>query len=231
MEESPIYLPLDISPNSGSTFIEDYDIHTDRPTDFLIEIDGKENSRVWIQERYNATQTIHSKELNRIFDRYENAPAKDSPVFQPIELILNELDYYDENGQIPFSEVELANEKHYSLAQTYETGKLIHGNGNPDSKDFNSLTDFSFGEGLLEIRLPWSLLNFSNPTKMQIHKDYYEEYGVEDLSIDEIYLGVGSGQKEIQMKEFDLEGLGKNPDYHERLKESYYILQEHWQNQ
>ena len=32
------------------------------------------------------------------------------------------------------------------------------------------------------------------------------------------------------MSEFELEKLGKKADYHERLKKSYYILQEHWKN-
>ena len=32
----------------------------------------------------------------------------------------------------------------------------------------------------------------------------------------------------IPMSSFPLEGWGKSVTYHERLKESYYILQEYW---
>lgn len=226
--QNKMYIPVDVTPNSGSKLIEQYDMETSHPTDFLIEIDGTDNSRVWVQERYNATRTIHGAELNKIYKQYEAPPAKDSPVFQPIELILHEADYFNEIGQIPFSEFDLANEKHYSLAQTYETGKLIYGNGNPTAKEYNSLADFHFGDSFVEIHIPWSLLNFSDPTEMKVHDDYYENYGVEHLRVDHINVGLGDGSQIIEMIEFKLEKLGKKPAYHERLKESYYILQEYW---
>ena len=63
---------------------------------------------------------------------------------------------------------------------------------------------------------------------MYIHDDYYEVYGVEYLKIDSMKVGVGTGEEEIQMVDFELEPLGKKPEYHERLKESYYILKEFW---
>lgn len=231
LNQEQIYLALDTTPKSGSYWIEPYAIETSAPTDFLIEIDGREESRVWVQERYNATQTIFSKRLNRIYNQYEQAPTKDSAVFEPIDLILHEVDYYDEEGQIPFSEMDLANEKHYSLAQTYETGKLTYGNSDPQSDNFNSLADFYAGDGFIELRIPWGLLNFSDPSQMTIHDDYYEHYGVEHLKIDQIQIGVGDGQERIEMVEFELEKLGRKPDYHERLKESYYILQDYWQSE
>ena len=34
----------------------------------------------------------------------------------------------------------------------------------------------------------------------------------------------------IQMAEFPMKKLGRTPEYHERLKESYYILQDFWVN-
>ena len=37
------------------------------------------------------------------------------------------------------------------------------------------------GDGFVEIKIPWQLLNFADPTKMYIHDDYYEVYGVEYL--------------------------------------------------
>ena len=83
----------------------------------------------------------------------------------------------------------------------------------------------------MEIRLPWQLLNFSNPSEMMIHDDYYEHYGVENLPIDEMYVGFGSSEtqeRRIRMNSFELEGWGKTVTYHERLKESYYILKDYW---
>lgn len=54
------------------------------------------------------------------------------------------------------------------------TGRLVHGNGNPQSPEYNSLADICFGDGLVEIRLPWLMLNFSDPSAVQIHDDYHD---------------------------------------------------------
>ena len=82
----------------------------------------------------------------------------------------------------------------------------------------------------MEIRIPWQLLNFSNPSEMMIHDDYYEHYGIENLQIDEIYIGLSLGEDEyrIPMESFALEGWGKTVTYHERLKESYAMLKQYW---
>lgn len=229
-ENEKIYLPIDLTPKSGSRYMENYQIDTSDPTDFMIEIDGKENSRVWVQERYNATPIIESKKLNRYFKKYEDPPAKSSSRFEKIDMILHEFDYYEGDEKLPFLEVDFTNNDQYTLSQTYETGKLTHGNANPKAADFNSLGDFYFGQNFVEIKIPWALVNFSDPVEMKIHDDYYENYGVEELKIDHLKIGIGNGSKEIQMSEFPLEELGRNPRYHERLKESYYILQEYWQN-
>ena len=82
----------------------------------------------------------------------------------------------------------------------------------------------------MEIRIPWQLLNFSNPSEMMVHDDYYECYGVENLQIEELYVGAALGGQDtrVSLSPFALEGWGKQVTYHERLKESYYILQDYW---
>ena len=88
-----------------------------------------------------------------------------------------------------------------------------------------------FTDDGVEIRIPWQLLNFSNPSEMMIHDDYYEHYGVEYLHIDEMWVGFSWGEGNeyrIPMAAFPLEGWGWDVTYHERLKRSYYILQDYW---
>ena len=49
--------------------------------------------------------------------------------------------------------------------------------------------------------------------EMMIHDDYYEHYGVENLHIDEIYVGAavsGNTEGRIHMASFHLEGWGKD---------------------
>ena len=108
---------------------------------------------------------------------------------------------------------------------------MTYGNANPENADFNSLADFIFGDGFMELKLPWQLLNFANPSEMKIHDDYYEHYGVEYIQIEEMYVGIRNEENKnlrIPMNAFSLKGWGKKVTYHERLKASYYEVKNYW---
>ena len=110
---------------------------------------------------------------------------------------------------------------------SWETGMLRHGNNHPDSGAYDSLADFCYGDRTVEVRLPWALLNVSNPVYMQIHEDYYKNYGVQSETIKKCYIGVGIGtEAEILMNAYTLDW--KDPKYEERLKDSYWMLQSAW---
>ena len=212
-----IYIPIDTTPKTGTTYCENYDLTFQRPVDFVIRIDSTGGSRVVVQERYEVMRALYLKDTEMV-DAYVNEVDVDTPVFKEIDLVLQ---FLPEGGGRGLKE-------NY---ETYETGNLRCGNANPDADDFDSLADYMFTADGVEIRIPWQLLNFSNPSEMMIHDDYYEHYGVENLHIDEMYVGLSWGdgaQERISMASFPLEGWGKTVTYHERLKRSYYILQEYW---
>ena len=215
-ERDSLYLLLDTTQASGSNYCENFDLTAERDCDFVICIDGRDNSRVLVQERYEILWVMHAYDLART-DPYYEMPSVSSPTFLPISVMVQR------SSPVPAGE--------WLPAVTYETGKLRCGNAHPESPDFDSLADYSFTEDGVEIRLPWQLLNFASPAEMVIHDDYYENYGVEYLPIDEMWVGLswGDGNEErIPMAAFPLEGWGRKVTYHERLKESYYILQDYW---
>lgn len=151
-------------------------------------------------------------------DAYVEVPDINTPIFKKINLILQ-------------TATPLISGRIDERAEVYETGLLTYGNANPESPNYNSLADFCFNNGNIEIRLPWQLLNFSAPSEMTIHDDYYEHYGVENIKTDKLYLGIGSEERKrevIKMNEVNLIPWGKNVTYHERLKKSYYIVQSMW---
>ena len=115
-----------------------------------------------------------------------------------------------------------------SRLYTVETGRLIHGCGNPDAEDYNSLADFCFGKDFVEVRIPWLLLNFGDPAHNLAAKDFYANYGTELGKVKKIYLGAGT-EGEISMAAYKLTGWKGSLEYRERLKESYDVLQAHWQ--
>ncbi len=221
-EEDILYIPIDTNPKTGSTYAEGYDVSFENMADFLLVIDGRENSRLLVQERYEVLMSTYHKEYYGINPYYEeNTPKLHSPVFKKIYMALNTVQL------LP----QLSEEENIPTGVSYETGKLRYGNANPDAPDFDSLADFIFSGDYVEIRIPWQLLNFSNPSEMMIHDDYYECYGIEDLKIDKLYVGIASSDNtdhRVPMTAFRLEGWGKHPTFHERLKRSYFMLQEYW---
>lgn len=212
-EEEKLYIPFDITPKSGSYYAKEEKIKFERQADFLLILDGKDNSRLLVQERYEAFKVMFAEDYGEE-NPFFYPPDKDSPVFTQIYLALQ------------LGDRELFGEK-----ETFETGRLTYGNGNPDAENYSSISDFYRQGDDIEIRFPWQLLNFSNPSEMQIHDDYYEHYGIVNQKISAIYAGIGTAEQDgnrIAMGRFALKGWGRNPTYHERLKKSYYIIQNVW---
>lgn len=237
IDTDTLYIPVDTTQKSGSTTAAAFNLRMSEPADFILQIAGTENSRLWVQERYDTTTALYGGQMKRNFNPLVDPPAADSDRFTQILLPLLEKNYYYNQGtnqqedwvQVNCWDYYFSTSSRYcALIETYETGKLTYGNADPASDTFDSLADFCAGDGFVEIRLPWQLLNFADPSTMRIHDDYYECYGVEYLSIDSIRVGVGDGTETIQMAHFPMKRLGRTPQYHERLKESYYILQDHW---
>lgn len=218
LENDILYLPIDTTQKTGSNYCENYDLKFDRSADFLLVISGKEDSRLLVQERYEALRSTYSQELYK-FDTYEigHIPEKTSPLFKNINLILQRKEIKTARNEEP-------------LTSSYETGKLRYGNANPKSEYFDSLADFCISGDYIEIRLPWQLLNFADPSKMQIHDDYYDgNYGVDYIDIDKLYVGITEGKNQrTHLEGVELEGWGNKVTYHERLKKSYYIMKEIW---
>ncbi len=212
-----IYIPIDITQKTGSNYCKNYNVPFDREADFLLVISGRDNSRLLVQERYEVLRSTYSRRINGIDTyRQENIPDKNSPEFVPINTIVEK-------------KVLSENPLERNIDILVETGKLTYGNANPKSRDFNSLADFCANEDSVEIKLPWQLLNFSDPSKMQIHDDYYDgNYGIKYIGIKNMYAGIGTGEERISLSPIELKGWGNKVTYHERLKSSYYIMQNLW---
>jgi hypothetical protein len=117
-----------------------------------------------------------------------------------------------------------------TLATVYETGLLTYGNGNPASEQFDSIADFMAGDGFVELRIPWQMLNFYDPSTMEIHDDYYLHHGVVGMPIKNMYVGLAAANASgrVPLGEKTLKAWDTKVAYHERLKESYYIVQKAW---
>lgn len=221
----PLYLPIDVTPKSGSTYAGRESARFERFADFLLKLDGKNSANLLVHKRYDAAYMAWEKRISGI-NAFYNEPEINGTIFGPIRHVLK----IDVDASAGLSDMNVEERELFYRYNVLETGLLTSGNGNPQSQEFNSLADYCYGDGCVELRIPWQLLNFSNPSKMKVHDDYYLHYGVEDIRIREIYIGVGtqSTSAVIPMAKLSLTGWNEKVMYHERLKESYYIIQSAW---
>lgn len=217
--EEHLYIPIDIAPDVGSQVCAQPALTFERNVDFLLCLTGTENSRLLVQERYDAMRENFLFEITGV-NPYIYYPEQDSSIFVPIQMAL-------ENDLI--LDVVTPETRALQRLGTWETGKLLHGNGNPAAANYFSLADFCYGENCVEIRLPWLLLNVADPSAMQVHCDYYQHYGVETQTISQIWFGVSlAGEETIAMQPYSVKGWGRQLTWQERLKQSYYVVQAQW---
>ena len=216
LDKQDIYVYLDITPNSGSTKSSQLNLNFDKPVDFIIEIKDRENAKVLVHEYYNYFS------LNQNKKEYQKRPdlisvQSDMDEFSPIYIETSPRMYVEDLKKIVES-------------KKIETGKLVHGNSNPLNENYNSASDFYVGNDYVEIRVPWSLLNFMDPSTKQIMDDIYKYFSSKPMTINEINVGVTIKENEEIKEKLDSTKFKLNswikPNYHQRLKKSYYIIKD-----
>lgn len=209
------YIGLDITNKSGSLRPFGIDTSFSRPIDFYIRVDGTLNSEILVHRRYNVLRAVYQNNISGE-NPYENVPNLDTNIFDSIQLITSTQKFNLVNG---IYQVE-------DFATVVDTGKLIYGNNNPNSADYVSNADFYVSNNNMEIRIPWSILNFGDPSTGKIHDDYYENYGVEFIKVKEINVGVGTSN--VSLVPISLNKWGGKLKYNERLKSSYNVIKDVW---
>ena len=216
--DPPVNLVLDVTPKSGSTEIHHTDL--ERPADFILRFTAK-NSTLYVDEAWDMMPySALGGYTNLSVRRIKSITERSRGVIETMPDVHRFLTVSRASGNI------------YSrLAATWDVvpaGSLLEGNANPASPSFSSNADYCFGSDFIEARIPWQLLNFTDPSACTIVDDLEENEGqIEMLRISEIYAAVYRDGTDV------VEGFGvyplkhwKIPAFHERLKQSYYILQE-----
>ena len=216
--EDKIYIPIDTTTKSGTKNSEIGNLRFSRNADFLIEINKNGLSKIYVQDYYNPIRALYGKQVYQ-HDPYEknNIPKKNSKKFEDILNIIGHQELIKNNDSYDI----------INKVTTVNTGNLNYGVTNMKSNDYNSLADYYINKNVIELRIPYGLLNFADPATMRIHDDYYKNYGVEYIRINNMYVGVGNEGSKIKLHKFKLKGWGKKFNSKERMKKSYYIVKEY----
>lgn len=226
-ELSPRIL-LDVVPNQGKRSAGQMPGTTfSNGVEFIVELNRGGDSRILIDPYYDFFNYLYGHQL-KLIDSMTVQEKKASNEFHPIYYALNKELTLPESGKtVPFT--------------TYEAGKLVEGNGNPEAKDYNSLADYSWNdEGIIELRIPWLLIQSKDPSRKEFMGNVYQDGADASVFVDNISLGVlfvdDEGEVVQSLPSSDNGKLGKfdtyswdnweQPATEERLKKSYDIMQE-----
>jgi hypothetical protein len=142
----------------------------------VLVLDGKENTRLLIDPYYNANYKLYGSE-----------------VFDPQDLML-----FDSTNTGKFIDIQqvVCNRMVMPLTgqeipvQLWNAGKMVYGNSNPESNQCNSLADFCAGSNFVEIRIPWMLLNFADPSSGKILGNLHLNGNITFEKISSLYAGL-----------------------------------------
>ena len=219
-EKDTLLIPINTIADQGNLKAAQYNAEFDTAADFLIFINGKDNSHIYVDRYYDAFNYyfLESKKLSDI-KAEENAGVKNSGMFDIMRLCYGyNLTVKGTNQVVP--------------DKAYETGKLRYGNGNPEADDYKSLSDFYFKNGKLEIRIPWQLLNVMDPSGKQQISDFRKTQVISPQAYQSFDFGFAyrTGTESLKITlggSYEYNGWN-TPTWHERLKPAYYELQNYF---
>ncbi len=215
-DNDTLLIPLDTIAQQGNLRIKDEKVTFDKAADFVIRINGKDNSRITVDSYYDVFYYLYGEQY-KMLELVDDIRTKNSGRFNNLMMCDNyEMTVPPKNTVIPFG--------------SYETGKLTYGNANPDAEDYDSLADFCYRDGALEIKIPWQLLNVMDPSGKQVMDDFYTMQNIVAMDTDDWAVGMGiydsKSEQEIKLSGTYTWEEWTLPTYHERLKPSYYILKD-----
>jgi hypothetical protein len=204
-----------IEGNDDQPFLADFRLTIKSETEAALEIAGD----------YDSFFYDYAGRLDMI-DYTENDMENKHNTFHPIRLALNkELTRPDTGETFPFED--------------YETGELRFGVGDPQDPDYDSLADYYYSEetGILEIRIPWMLLNARDPSQKEFIGDMWEE-GIEaSMTIDGLDVTAIVANDNATIDHFSDKQSARYtwvnwqlPEYEERLKQSYRMMQQFFES-
>lgn len=231
-EKDEIHLGFDTLPGGNNT-AAGLPVRFDRGLEFLLSFNGADKAVLKIASGYDQ-HTFFYGWVKKMIPWTPGWERKNSGIFLPWKLSLSRELYLPASRRvIPFEEIEV--------------GQLIPGTSDPLAAEFNSLADYYPGSGVLEIRLPWMMLGYSDPSTHQAWaypygtgKDGFVSTTSPGVNIQAVIGAKGQSATAIKTQAAPVKTAPAGysvkpplayywkgwdvPTYHERKKQSYYVL-------
>lgn len=153
-EREQLYLGVDSIPGGNRHAKELGGKTLDEGLESLVVLGKEGESEVKIASNYDFHRRLYGKRYG-MFEVKPEEFKDDSGVFNPWKLAISlELIPPDAKKYYPFEDVD--------------AGKMLRGTTKPDSPEFDSLTMWQAKGDTVEMRIPWMLLGFSDPSSLQV---------------------------------------------------------------
>lgn len=193
-------------------------------TQFLLQMKGKNDSRMLVNSAYDQYTWLWSYRYRMIPDPGASRDASAGD-YLPWNLPLSrELFLPQTKQRVPFQKIEV--------------GKMRNGISDPSSPEFNSLADWYAKGDVLEVRIPWMLLGFTDPSSLKVwdypyeasaNKDKLEAVKVDGIRIYPAIRTGNSGDQQIEPLGYTWSGWN-DPNFYERKKKGFDTLRKAYED-
>ncbi|MDD4801643.1 MAG: family 2 glycosyl transferase [Syntrophomonas sp.] len=223
LQQEKLIIGFDTVPG-GNRNASQHNITFPQGVEFLLTFFDNQSANLQVASSYDQHTYLYGLQKKMIpFDPVWE--IEDNGIFLPWKLCLSrELILPASQEVIPFEELEI--------------GQLKAGTTDTDSPEYNSLADFYAGQNLMEIRIPWMMLGYTDPSSHQAWPYFYRykiprffsttSPGVHIYTV--ISDPADSDLLRVQSPLAYKWNSWNEPNYHERKKQSYYLLQSYFNN-
>lgn len=181
----------------------------------FLRLGGEGESRMYVNSAYDYHTWLYGEELD-MTDAVEDGGDAEAGKFLPWRLALSRPVTLPETGEeVPFSE--------------FEVGEMKSGVTDPSDPGYDDLADWYASGAVLEVRIPWTMLGYTNPSDHEAWDNLYENDGVRAAESDSLRVypaaSSGGGGSEVPPLTYSWRGWDA-PDSHERRKKGFPILEE-----
>ncbi|WCN37835.1 hypothetical protein [Aneurinibacillus uraniidurans] len=201
------------SVEGGSNRIKGISSTFTKPIEYAVSVAGTKSGTFMVNSAFDYHTWLYVAQKKMLSGDVRQLSQEKEGVFLPWKVALSRGLYLPQSKvHIPFEE--------------FEVGKMTFGVTDPDNPSFNNLSDWYVKGNILELRIPWMLIGFTDPSQKMAWGNLYKYNKIQPIPSPGISIMPVLNQSDAQPS--PLFYTWKNwdqPNYYERKKKSYFIMQ------